>query len=215
MKKLFTTGLIILLPVALTLMLVSFLVNVLTNPFLGVVKATLERYHLLKTPFFSHPEVVLLLSKLLILFFLFLTVLLIGVVGRWIFIRYVIHLTDSMMHRIPLINKVYKASQDVVHTVLAPGSTTFQQVVLVPFPNTKGLSIGLITKEKSSLESAEGSQDLISVFVPGTPNPTMGFMLLYRKEQVTYTDITVEQALKCVISCGVIISSFSAKKEPV
>lgn len=213
MKKHFTTGLIILLPLALTFLFVMFIINLLTKPLLGVVQAILHRYHLLETPFLGHPQVVLIISKFIILIFLFFTVLLVGIVGRWLFVRYVFRYGDALLHKLPLVNKVYKASQDVVHTILSPDTTTFKKVVLVPFPNSKGLSIGLVTKDDTSLNIGEKSHDLISVFVPGTPNPTMGFMLLYRKEQLTYTDLTVDQALKCVVSCGVIQTPFGLHME--
>lgn len=212
MKKYFTTGLVILLPVAVTIMLVMFFVNILTKPLIGFVQALFNRYDLFQTSFLSHPEIVLLISKIFILIFLFIVVVFIGIVGRWIFIRYVLHIGDSLMHRIPMVNKIYKATQDVVHTVLSPDTSTFKQVVLVPFPHAKGLSIGLITKEDATLDINEVSHNLISVFVPGTPNPTMGFMLMFKKEQLIYTDISVEEALKCVVSCGVILNSFKSKK---
>lgn len=213
MRKHFTTGLIFLLPVALTLMFVMFIVNLLTKPLLGVVNDLLQHYHLLSTPFFNHPQVILIISKVIILIFLFALVLFVGIVGRWLFVRYVFRYGDALLHKLPLVNKVYKASQDVVHTILSPDTTTFKKVVLVPFPNIKGLSIGLITKEDASLDVGTQSHDLISVFVPGTPNPTMGFMLLYRKEQLLYTNLTVDEALKYVISCGVIQTHFGLHKE--
>ena len=213
MRKYFTTGLILILPLALTLMFVMFIVNILTKPFLGVVQGLLSHFHLMITPFFSHPQVILIISKILILIVLFFVVIMLGIVGRWLFIRYFFRFGDALLHRLPLINKVYKASQDVVQTVLSPDATTFKKVVLVPFPNIKGLSIGLITKEDTTLDIDDTSHDLISVFVAGTPNPTMGFMLLYRKDQLTYTDIAVDDALKCVVSCGVILKSFAAKKK--
>lgn len=214
MKKIFTTGLIILLPVALTTILVMFFVNILTKPFMGMLQALFDHYHFLKTSVFRNPYVLMFTSKALILLFLFLSTVLIGIVGRWVIIRYMLHVGDSIMHRIPMINKIYKASQDVVHTLLAPNASTFKQVVLVPFPNTQGLSIGLVAQDSVNLDALERSSELVSVFVPGTPNPTMGFMLMYRKELLTYTDLTVEQALKCVVSCGVILSSFSVKQRP-
>lgn len=213
MRKYFTTGLIFLLPVALTLMFVMFIVNILTKPFLGLVTDFLQHTHLLKAPFFSHPQMTLIVSKVLILLFLFMAILIVGVVARWLLVRYIFRFGEALLHKLPLVNKVYKASQDVVHTILSPDTTTFKKVVLVPFPNSKGLSIGLITKEDASLNVGTQSHDLISVFVPGTPNPTMGFMLLYRKDQLIYTDLTVDQALKCVVSCGVIQSSFGLHKE--
>lgn len=191
MKNNFLTGLVILLPIALTFWILSFLVNLLTNPFAGLVESLFNYYQLQRswTPF---------VTKGLILAVLIGLVFIAGVIGRFLFLNPLFKLGDRLLHRIPLVNKVYKASQDVVHSLFSEEKTSFSQVVLVPFPNGRSLSIGLI----SGKESPSGEK--ISVFVPGTPNPTMGFMLLFHKEQLIPLNIKVDEALKFVVSCGVI-----------
>lgn len=212
MKKHFTTGLAILLPIAVTYLVVMFFVNILTKPFVGIVHALLTEYQPLNYSFFNNPEVILFISKMLILVFLFLLVLVIGVIGRWLVIHYLFQFGDYIIHKIPMVNKVYKAAKDVVHSLLSPDAVTFKQVVLVPFPNRKGLSIGLITNDKVAMDLEQLPKELVSVFVPATPNPTMGFMLLFRREQLTFVDLSVEEALKCVVSCGVITSSLAVRQ---
>jgi uncharacterized membrane protein len=203
-KQNFTTGLVILLPIALTFFIANFFLNLLTKPFAGFIHSivthfSLQNYYIL---FFNLQDILLFLSKILILGILFLLILLIGYIGQWFFVHYFIRLGDKIFHQIPFFNKIYKACQDVVHTLFSPRSTSFSQVVLVPFPHSKLWSIGLITRD---VTLDENGNKLVSVFVPGTPNPVMGFMLMYRHDQVILSNMSVEDALKFVVSCGVIV----------
>ena len=187
-------GLALLLPCVITLWISLFILNIFTKPFEGTVTHSLQL-----TPLFaSYPASSLaFFSKILILIALILFTLLIGFLGRLFFINYFIRLADKIVHCIPLVNKIYKATQDVVHTVFQANSSTFSEVVLVPFPNTKSLAIGLITSKCTQ-------SDNISVFVPGTPNPTMGFMVVFKREQLISLSISVEEAMKFVMSCGMV-----------
>lgn len=208
MKKNFLTGLAILLPAVVTLIVVVFIVNLLTAPFLGMVKGILIHYDLLdhRLLIFNGEQVLAFSSKILILISLIIITLLIGAIGRIFFIRYLFRFGDYLIHRIPLINKIYKAAQDVVQTLFHQEKTSFSQVVLVPFPQSNSYSIGLITSNLTTTGST--SNEYVSVFVPATPNPTMGFVLLFRSEQLILVDMKVEDALKFIVSCGVMYSGF-------
>jgi uncharacterized membrane protein len=203
MKKYFTTGLAILLPVVLTVLILSFLINLLTKPFIGEVKYLLTYYGLATSPAWLIP-----ISKTLILTGIFLLTLLVGLIGKVFLIDYLFRLGDFLIHRIPLINKIYKACQDVVHSLLSSESKSFSQVVFVPFPTSKTLSVGLVTKDAVYLESHTNPAEMLPIFVPGTPNPAMGFMLMFRRDQVIFVNMTVEEAMKFVVSCGVVTSDF-------
>jgi uncharacterized membrane protein len=206
MRKHFLTGLAILLPFAVTLFVVVFIVNFLTSPFLGIVEAILNYYHLQHSfLFFSEKEVLHVISKILVLITLFLVTLIIGFLGRLVLVNYLFRIGDVIIQRIPFVNKIYKAAQETVKTVFSSEKTAFSHVVLVPFPHNKSFSIGLITRN-----TREGkAQDEISIFVPGTPNPTIGFMLTFRRDQLIFIDMKVEDAIKFIVSCGVMFTSFS------
>lgn len=210
MKKYFTTGLVILLPTALTLLIVIFLINLLTKPFQGVVEAILRHYQLVGRPFLflSVDQVIHLVSKFLVLMTVVGVIFLIGLIARWFFVKLFFRFGDFIFHRIPLVNKIYKACKDVVETLFSPSATTFSKVVLVPFPHKKTLSIGLISRDTLPVESVDHAR-LLSVFVPGTPNPMMGFMLMYRPEDVILLDMSVNDALKFILSCGVMVDRIS------
>ena len=115
MRKYFITGFAILLPLALTVAIVMFVVNLLTGPFLGLVKGVMEYYNILQKGFLfiSGEQLQLLLSKILILLFLGFFTILIGILTRWFVINYLIKLGDKILHRIPFINTLYITFQDV------------------------------------------------------------------------------------------------------
>ena len=211
MKKDFLAGLVILLPVVLTIIIVRFFINLLTKPFLGILTAISQRYEWLSSSFNYLPgeEIKLVISKLLILTILFFILLAIGFLGRLFIVNTFLQIADKVLHYIPLINKIYKSIQEVMHTLFKTETTAFSQVVLVPFPHANSYSVGLITKDSLPQGSDKEHMKLVSVFVCGTPNPTMGFMLLFKREQLVLLDMKVEDAMKFIISCGVIYSGFN------
>jgi uncharacterized membrane protein len=207
MRKHFLTGLALLLPIVLTLLIVTFIINIITKPFLGSVTNALNFYEIFNKPFLflSASTTLLLSSKLIILTGIAFSTLLVGFLGQVLLIKLLGRTGDYILHKIPIINKIYKTLQDMIHTIFCRKETTtaFSSVVLVPFPHSKTYSIGLITNSVNDSSDSE-YQERVSVFVPGTPNPTMGFMLLFHKNQLIPIEMKVEDALKFVISCGVI-----------
>lgn len=201
MKKLFFTGLITLLPFTLTLMIVVFIINLFTSPFQGSVAAVLDHYDLLDKPFlfFSGEDVLYFSSKLLVLIFLFAIIVLIGFLGRMVIANTFFRFSDYVIQRIPIVNKVYKSTQDVVKTLFKSDGSSFSQAALVPFPHKGAYSMGLISVK----QTPENHSDTVEVFIPGTPNPTAGFMLSYKYEEIIFLDIKVEEALKFILSCGI------------
>jgi uncharacterized membrane protein len=202
MKKYFLTGLAILLPIALTFMIVIFFVNLLTKPFLGFVDILFSHYS-----FIPH-YLLLIISKILILLFLATITILVGAVARVFLARLVFRYLDYIFHKIPGINRIYKGIQEAVKTIFREKSTTFSSVVLVPYPHPKSYIMGLVMSENLPKGSDEEHMGLVAIFVPGAPNPTFGFMLLFKREQLIFIDMKVEDALKYIVSCGVMFSGY-------
>jgi uncharacterized membrane protein len=201
-KKYFITGLVILLPIVMTLLIISFLVNILTQPFLGAVQSLLIDLNLPK-------DILTLISKSIILLFFGVGVLLIGFLGSWVFLHYFFKWFDILIHRIPLVNNIYQSTKDVMHSLFSSDSPSFSQVVLIPFPSSHSLCIGLISKESINIHQENESSQVVSIFVPGTPNPSVGFLLMYRRDQLIFTNLKVDEAMKLVISCGVMLPEFA------
>lgn len=205
LKAYFITGLVILLPLALTLAIVTFLFNLLTEPFAGIVKSILGHYNLLESGFLflSAAQVQQLFSQILILALLFGVTISLGFIARWFFFHYIVGFWERILAKIPFIRGVYKMCQDIIQTLFVSSSNSFKQVVLVPFPTPDTQAIGLVTNENLVGLDKKG-EPFVAVFVPTTPNPTSGFLMLFKEKDLIYLDMKVEAALKYVISCGVV-----------
>lgn len=210
MKKSFLTGIAILLPIVLTLIIVMFFVNLLTKPFVEFVHDIFVKLSLLDNSFFilSSDQMIYFVSKILILIFLTFATFLIGFFTQHLFANYFFERFDKIIHKIPVVNKIYMSLQEVMHTLFKSEKTSFSQVALVPFPQENTYCIGFVTKESLPEGSDAEHLGLISVYVPGTPNPMMGFNFLYKREQLIFIDMKVDDALKFVISCGVMFPGF-------
>lgn len=202
LKKHFITGLIILLPLALTLTIVVFIVNFFTDPFVGFVEHFLRKW----SWYAGYEGLIKAGVKIFLLTILFFFTVALGYLARHFIFQSLLSFYDYLMHRIPVIRTIYKALQQVIHAILGSSERSFKQVVMVPFPVKGSYAIGLISSPAPSICEKTLGCDLISVFVATTPNPTSGYLMMYKKEDVVYIDMKVEDALKYIISCGVITS---------
>lgn len=212
MKTHFTTGLAILLPLLLTILIVSFLINFLTAPFLESTKTLLNNLGLFNNQFlfFSPSVLTTVASKLLILIFLVGFIFLIGLAGQHFVIEYLFRLGDTFIHKVPIVNKIYKASQDTVNSLFSTSSKSFSQVVFAPYPRADLMCIGLTAGKPVKIALNDGViTDRVLVFVSGTPNPSAGFLLFYKDEDLIHVDMRVDQAMKSIVSCGVVMSDFT------
>ena len=151
---------------------------------------------------------------------LLLAIFLIGTVGllaRNYFGRRIIEWVDSALLRIPLVNKVYGTTKQVNDAFSATNKSAFRTVVLVEFPHPGVRSIGFITSDQQEEVQAKTGQKMVCVFVPATPNPTSGFLLMVPEEKVIKLEMSVADGIKYVISLGAIMpahiptSPFNAK----
>lgn len=208
MKKYFITGLIILLPLAVTLGIILFVFNLLTEPFAGIISALFARYHLFENGLliWSAAQVQNIVSQLMVLLFLGCLTLFLGFLARDFFFSSALKFWDYLVQKIPIISTIYKACKDITQTVFTTDSKSFKQVVMAPYPNKDSYTLGFITNENLSLLPDDPR---VAVFIPTTPTPLSGFLFLYNKEDLIYLDMGVDQAFKFVISCGMIASPFS------
>lgn len=207
MKKYFLTGLVVLLPVSLTFVIVLFFINTLTTPFVGGVKAVLAYYNILNNGFLflSADQMQILLSQVLILLLLFVLISTVGWVARWVLFNYFLGIWQRMINRIPLIRTIYNTTQELINNVFASKSKSFKQVVMVPFPTNDLYGIGFVAKEEIA-DILGKEKKLTAVFLPTTPNPTSGFIILYNDDEVVYIDMKVEEALSYIMTCGMVSS---------
>lgn len=214
MKRNFFTGLILLCPLAITLFVVMFVVNFFTKPFLDFFKVFLLDLGFIEQngKFFFGYFPLVLVSKFLILLSLIAITVVVGFLAQLFFMRVLIRWADAILHRVPVVNRIYKAAQEVVRKVFIKDEQKFSQVVLVPFPDDQSQSIAFVTGDGALAKTKEENRSFVSVFLPGTPNPTNGFLLSFPSDQVVLLDMTVEEAIRAVISCGVTINGMVEQK---
>jgi len=202
MKKYFLAGLVTLLPLAVTFWVVVFVVRFLTKPFEGVVISFLT-----SIPGFAGRVpmgAARLISEIFILISLFLFTLLLGFVARRFFFHGLIKLGDRLLEKIPLVNKLYKTSKEIVKSLFNNNSQSFKQVVLLNFPYNGAYCIGLIASEAPDTCTRSTDTEMVSVFIPTTPNPTTGYLVMCNKSDLIYLKMKTEDAIKYVVSCAVI-----------
>ena len=130
-------------------------------------------------------------------------VFLLGVLAHNVLGRRVLHWGEKVFARIPVLRAVYTGTREVTRAFASNRSKSFRRVVLVPFPAADVWGVAFVTGEFDEQTSA-GPRRVVTVFMPTTPNPTTGFFLVYPAASVKETDLTVEEALRMVISGGLV-----------
>lgn len=113
---------------------------------------------------------------------------------------------DRLMHRVPLINKIYATLRQIGELLLGPSRVgSFGRVAIVEFPSPGSWGLGFVTSTAESESGARTGRKLCSLFIPSAVNPTTGFLLMVPEEKVTYLDMTPEQAMKMIVSAGALV----------
>ncbi len=118
---------------------------------------------------------------------------------------------ESLIRRVPVIGAVYGGAKTFSETVLTDKGRSFKQVVMVEFPRKGIFSIGFITSEELEEVQAKTAQDVVCVFVPTTPNPTTGFIVLVSRDEVVALDMTVDEAFRMLLTLGVVVPTWKNK----
>lgn len=204
MKKHFLTGLAILMPVALTLFIVLFLIDFFTKPFISIVSSMLLQ---LETAFNFHipHSLTLPVARVLALFLLFIFILMLGGVARWFFFKNILQFGDRLISKIPFIKTVYKVSRDIFRALFSSdGKKAFKYSVIVPFPFPPSYSLGFQAGEVAEEIQSKVKEPLISVFMPTAPHPISGFLFFVPKSDAHKIPLTTEESVKFLVSCGMI-----------
>jgi uncharacterized membrane protein len=210
MKKYFFAGFILLLPSALTLFIIFFLFDFFTTPFVPIVTELLKALQKF-LPFALHPDLNTLIARILALILLCVFVLLLGIVARWFLIRNLLQWANKLLSRIPLVKTIFHVSRDLFTALFAQGDKKiFKRPIMVPFPSKPTYSIGFIAGEVAEECQKHSPEPLISIFSPTAPHPTSGFLLLAPKKDTYEIGMTNEDAVKFILSCGVIVPEENA-----
>ena len=191
-KRYFITGLLIWVPLVITGWVLSLIISTLDQS-LRLLPETVHPQHLFG---FAIPGVGALLTLAMILLTGLLAANFIGqkLVSWW----------DKLLSRIPVVNSVYKSVKQVSDTLFAPNGNAFRKALLVQYPRLDSWTIAFQTGQPGGDLVNHLDGDYVSVYVPTTPNPTSGFFLMMPAKDVVELDMTVDEALKYIISMGVV-----------
>ncbi|MCX8089366.1 MAG: DUF502 domain-containing protein [Verrucomicrobiae bacterium] len=201
----FVAGVAVLLPVIITLAIVKWLfgtVASLTDTLLFFLPQDLTHADGGRGPMHWYWSVFALALAVAL-------VALVGLMARYYIGKRFIAWLDATMLRLPLLNKIYGTVKQVNEAFSSTKKTAFKTVVLVEFPREGLYSLGFITGEQHEEVQARTRERVVSVFVPTTPNPTTGFLILVPEDKVTKLDMSVADGIKFVISLGSISPEFS------
>ena len=130
--------------------------------------------------------------------------ILIGSVTANFFGSWILKQTDRFISKIPLIKTFYKTIKQILETILRTNSQAFRDAVLVEYPRRGAWVIGFTTGEVKGEVKKKINTPLVNVFVPTTPNPTSGFLLMIPKKELKYLNVSVDEAIKTIVSAGII-----------
>jgi len=197
----FLTGVAIIFPLAITVIIVRYLVITINSWILNPLVGLLE-----PSPYLTQYSI--LIAKILAFLVVILLISFIGWAASVIFLRRLFSFGEKVFLKIPMVGKIYSVTKEMGSAFLGKEKAFFKRVVLIEYPRKGLYSIAFVTREKQDKIKNAAGKELIGIFVATTPNPTSGIFLLIPKEEVKFLDMSVEEGLKLVVSSGTIMPSF-------
>ena len=186
LRNYFITGVVVLVPIGITLYLTRFFIRISSK----LIPSEINPNNYLP---------ILIPGLEIVLAIIFIT--LIGYLSLSFIGKKILQLFNDLLKRIPILRTIYSAIGQMAET-LAPKRKSKKSVVLVEYPRKGSWAVGFATKDNKGEISKKTNQKLVNVFIPTTPNPTSGFLLMFPKEDLIYLDMNFEEASKFIVSAG-------------
>jgi uncharacterized membrane protein len=186
LRNYFITGVVVLVPIGITLYFTKFFISVSSK----LIPPEINPNNYL--PFFI-PGLEIVLAIIFITLIGYLSLSFIG--------KKILQLFNDLLKKIPILRTIYSALGQMAAT-LAPKRKNKKSVVLIEYPRKGSWAVGFATKDNKGEISKKTNRNLVNVFVPTTPNPTSGFLLMFPKEEIVYLDMSFEEASKFIVSAG-------------
>lgn len=194
----------IIFPIAITLIIIRFLagkINIyILNPLVNLLNLN---------PYLTKHS--LYIAKVLVFLLVIWLISFVGWAASIIFLRKLFGFGEKIFLKLPMVGKIYSVTKEIGSAFLGQGRAFFKKVVLIEYPRKGIYSIGFLTGEGEGVVKDALGKELLSVFIATTPNPTSGIFLLVPKEEATVLDMSVEEALKLVVSSGGIPTRYKKK----
>ena len=187
LRNYFITGIVVLVPIGITLYLTKFFIS---------ISSKLIPYNLNPNNYlpFAIPGLEILLSVIFIT--------LIGGISLSFIGKRILKFVNDLFKRIPILRTIYSAIGQMTERLAPNKRNNKKSVVLVQYPRKGSWAVGFATKDNKGEISKKTNSELVYVFVPTTPNPTSGFLLMFPKEEIIYLDMSFEEASKFIVSAG-------------
>ena len=186
LRNYFIAGIVAIIPIGITLYLTMFIIEVSSK----LIPKEINPNNYLP---FSIPGLEILISIIIITFIGGISVSFVG--------KKILQLINDLFKRIPFLRTIYSAINQMTESFTNKDGGK-KSVVLVEYPRKGSWAVGFATKDNQGEISKKTNSDLVNVFVPTTPNPTSGFLLMFPKKEVIYLDMTFEEASKFIVSAG-------------
>jgi uncharacterized membrane protein len=215
----FLAGFFVLLPFAVTIAVVQFILQKIGGgPSVLLYKYVLVKYELLNAvpeqpDFDEYVQQNLVIGYTLKFISTIIVLVVIAVLGffsRYFIGKFFVGLTDRIVSNVPLINTIYNTAKQIVQTFSTEKRAVFQKVVLIEYPKSNSFAIGFLTgRAAGEIPTKADIGPLLNIFIPTTPNPTSGFLLMLPEKDVVLLDMTVGEAMKLIISGGAVIPEWN------
>ena len=187
LRNYFITGIVVLVPIGITLYLTKFFISVSSK----LIPQGINPNSYLP---FAIPGLEIVLS---IIFITFIGGLSLSFIGKKF-----LQIFNDILKKIPILRTIYSAIGQMTETLAPKSGNSKKSVVIVEYPRKGSWAVGFATKENKGEISKKTNTELINVFVPTTPNPTSGFLLMFPKSEIVYLDMSFEEASKFIVSAG-------------
>ena len=211
LRNSFLTGLVVIAPVALTIWLIWSVIGWIDGFVLPFIPNLYHPDNILNTIFGQ--DVAINIRGLGVVVFLLFTTF-VGWIAKGFLGRSLIRFGENLVRRMPVVRSIYSGVKQIAETVFAQSDRSFEKACLIEYPRKGIWAIGFIsTDAKGEVKyKVKAKSDLLSVFVPTTPNPTSGFMLFFPRSDVIELDMSIEDAAKLVISAGLVYPPYKGSK---
>lgn len=207
----FLTGLVVIAPVALTIWLIWSVIGWIDGFVLPFIPNPYHPDNILNT-FFGQDVAINIRGLGVVVFLLFTTF--VGWIAKGFLGRSLIRIGENLVRRMPVVRSIYSGVKQIAETVFAQSDRSFEKACLIEYPRKGIWAVGFVSTEaKGEVKyKAKSNSDLLSVFVPTTPNPTSGFMLFFPRNDVIELEMSIEDAAKLVISAGLVYPPYEIPK---
>jgi len=208
LRNKFLTGLLVILPAFITILMVRFSFGLFQSLFSGPF-AFLSK-------FLGFPEkVTYYLSGILGLLTLLIVTYFTGLIVSNVLGRKTIQLGEKLLSKVPLVWNIYHSSKQLMESISVTGKQAFRQVVLVEYPRRGIYTLGFLTSDARGEVQMVTEKDTVNIFVPTTPNPTSGVLILVPKEDLIPLSMSIEEGIKVVVSGGMVVPPLPKKTQNI